>query len=76
MLLSYAANLGRDHIVGTWPFFALADLEVDFLIFIQSGVAASLDFRVVDEQISAAIIRSNETKSLACIEPFYFTCTH
>jgi hypothetical protein len=30
----------------------------------------------VDEQISAAIIRSNETKSLARIEPFYFTCTH
>jgi hypothetical protein len=76
MLLSCAANLGRRYIVGTWAFFALADFEIYLLIFIQSGIAARLDFRVMDEQIGAAVIRSDETKSLTCIEPFYFTCTH
>jgi hypothetical protein len=30
----------------------------------------------VDEQVIAAVIRSNKTISLVCIEPFYCTCTH
>jgi hypothetical protein len=30
----------------------------------------------MDKQIFAAIVRSNETKSLTCIEPLHFTCTH
>jgi hypothetical protein len=74
--LSCTANLGRSYIVGTRAFFALTDFEVYLLVFIQGGIAACFNFRVMDEQISAAVIGSNETKTLTCIEPLYFTCTH
>jgi hypothetical protein len=76
MSSSHVVNLGRSYIIGAWAFFALADLKIDLLIFIKRGIAAGLDFRVMDKQIFAAIVRSNKTKSLTCIEPFHFTCTH
>lgn len=31
---------------------------------------------MMDEQIVAAVIRADETKTFTVIEPFYFTCTH
>jgi hypothetical protein len=30
----------------------------------------------MDKQIRTAVIRRNKTISLACVEPFYCTCTH
>ena len=55
---------------------ALADREVDLLTFVERRVALGPDFGVVDEQIVAAIIRSDESVSLVCVEPFYRACTH
>ena len=68
--------LDRGYIICAGAFFALSDVEVNLLAFIQSGIPAHLDFRMVDEQIIAAVIRGNKAKSLDCIEPFYCTCTH
>jgi hypothetical protein len=31
---------------------------------------------MMDEQIIAAVIRANKTKTFTVIEPLYFTCTH
>jgi hypothetical protein len=68
--------LGRGYIICTRAFFALADLEVDLLVFIKSCIAACLDFRMMDEQICAAVIRTNKPKSFVRIEPLYCTFTH
>ncbi len=70
------AWLGGNHVVGTRPFLALSDFKRDFLAFIEAGIALRLDFRMVDEQIVRSVLRSDETKSLACIEPLHCTCTH
>jgi hypothetical protein len=64
------------YIVGTWAFFALSDLKANLLVFIEGGIASRLDFRVMDKQVIAAAIRSDKTKSLTRVEPFYCTCTH
>ncbi len=69
-------GLGRDHIIGTRAFFAFSDFECDFLVFIERGIAARLNFRMMDEQIGRTVIGSDETKTFACIEPFDCTCTH
>jgi len=79
--LSILANLvdwldDWGYVVCTWAFFALSSLKIDLLVFIECCVAGGLNFRVVDEQVIAAVIRTNKTISLVCIEPFYCTCTH
>ena len=71
-----ARVLRGDNVVGTWAFFALADFEADALVFIQRGVAVHLDLRMMHEQILAAVIGSDKTKTFACIEPLDCTCTH
>ncbi len=67
---------GRGHVSGTWAFLAFTDLELDFLLFFESGITSGFNLGVVDKQIVAPVIRCNKTISLACIEPFYCTCTH
>ena len=68
--------LTRNYVCRTWAFFALADLEFNLLAFIERCVAGGFYFRIMDENIIAAVIRSNKTISLTSIEPFYCTCTH
>jgi len=65
-----------DYVGGTGAFFALSDLEVHFLTFLQRGVTARLYLRVVDEQIIAAIIGTDKSETLFFVKPFYCTCTH
>jgi hypothetical protein len=74
LALSY--TLGWGYIGCTRAFFALADLKLNLLVFVKRGIAARLDFRMMDEQIFAAAIRSDKTKSFTRIEPFYCTCAH
>jgi len=48
-----------------------------FLGITQGCVAtASLDFRMMNKQILATVIWSNETKTLVCVESLYCTCNH
>ena len=67
----YGCNVCR-----TGSFFALADLVLDCLSFVQTRVAACLDFRVVNEQVRAAVVGDDKSETLWIIEPFYFSCTH
>jgi hypothetical protein len=69
-------GLAGDYVRRTWAFSALADLEFNFLAFIKIGVSAALDFRVMNEQIVAAIIWADKSKTFAAVKPFYCTCTH
>ena len=46
------------------PLLALPDGKLDLLAFIERGITLGFDLRVVDEQILAAAIRSDETESL------------
>ena len=57
-------------------FWTLCYFELYFLTFFQSLEAIHLDRGEVGEQILTAIIRSDKTKALGVIEPFYGTCCH
>jgi len=70
------ALVGRCYVCGTWAFFALADLELDLLAFVESGVTCGFYLRMMDEQIFTAAVRRDKSKTLTCVKPFYFTCTH
>ncbi len=57
-------------------FLALADIVCHLASFIKCGIAVGLDFREMDEQVLATVIRRDESISLCVIEPFYRTSTH
>jgi hypothetical protein len=61
---SFVACLAGDYIGRTRAFFALSDLELDLLTFVERCIAGCLNFRVVDEQIFAAIVGINEAIAL------------
>jgi len=67
---------GGDDVGRTRALLALADRKLDFLPFVECGVALHPDFGMVNEQIVAAIVRSNESVTLVCVEPFDRACTH
>ena len=69
-------ELAGDDVGRTRAFFALSDLELHLLAFIKSGVTFSLDFRVMNEQILAAIVWSDKSEAFFPVKPFYCTCTH
>jgi len=69
-------ELTRDDIGRTWAFFALSDLKFYLLTLLKSGVAISLDFRVMNKQIFTAAIRCDKSKAFLPVKPFYYTCTH
>src|SRR6476661_6655020 len=57
-------------------FRALRDFELDFLTFFQGLETGHIDCGEVCEQILAAVIRSDEAKTLGIIEPFNSTSCH
>jgi hypothetical protein len=75
-ILVKRSNLLRDDVCGAGAFFALAYVELDRLALLQLGVSAHLDFRMMNEEILAAIIGNDKPKTLFTIEPLYFTSTH
>jgi hypothetical protein len=60
----------------TWAFFALSYFELNCLAFLKRSVALGYDLRMVHEEVLAAFIGANKTKTFAVIEPLNFTCTH
>lgn len=72
----FSFKLAGDDVRRTRAFFALSDLELHLLALIKRGVAAHLDFRMMNEQILAGIIGGDKSKTFASVEPFYCTCTH
>ena len=69
-------ELARDYVGRTRAFFPLSNLELNLLTFLKSRVAGRLDFRVMNEQVITAAVRTDKSKALLPIEPFYYTCTH
>ena len=55
-------------------FSPLSRFIFDFLSVLKGPEAAHLDVRVMDEQIIAATIGSDESETLIFVEPFYYTC--
>ena len=59
-----------NNILGTWTFLAFAHLKFYFLTFIERCMATvTLDFRMMNEKIFSPILRCNEAKTFAIIEP-------
>lgn len=54
----------------------LLDTELNSLVFLQRPVAVSLDFRVVDEHICCAAVRSDKTEAFFAVKPFHSSLCH
>jgi hypothetical protein len=76
LVQALVSTLYGSHTGCTRALLALSNLELDLLTFIERGVTLGFDLRVVDEQVLAAVIRSDETESLGRIEPLYRTSAH
>jgi hypothetical protein len=57
-------------------FGALLDLELHALVFLECAIAASLDLRVVDEEVLRAVVRGDEAEALVTVEPFHSSLCH
>ena len=69
-------GLAGGYVGRTRAFSALSDLKVNLLAFVKIGVTGAIDFRVMNEQIIAAIIGAYKSKAFCPVKPFYCTCTH
>src|SRR3954470_21967323 len=54
----------------------LRDVELDLLAFLELAVAAALDGRVVNEDVSAAAVLLDEAEALFAVEPLHGACCH
>jgi len=67
----------RHDLVCTRSLLTLSDFEFYFLAITERCKAAwALYFRMMNEQILAAIVWCDETVTFVCIEPLHCTCTH
>src|SRR4029078_12831696 len=55
---------------------ALGDLELDLLVLVQGLVALGLTRRVVNEDVVAAAVLSDEAEALFCVEPLNGALSH
>src|SRR6202012_288046 len=55
---------------------AVADLELDLLVFFKGAEAASLDLRVVDKHIRGTVLGGNEPEPLLRVEPLHSSLWH
>jgi len=69
-------RLASLNIGGLLTLGALHHFEGNLLTFLQGLEAAYVDRGEMREQILAAIIGSNETKTLCIVEPLYCTACH
>ena len=71
-----AAGLKCTNLLSLWSLGTLADLEFNQLVFLKVAEASTLNFRVVNEEISGAIVWSDETVALFAVEPFHSSLCH
>ena len=69
-------QLDRGHSDGLGTFLPLLDVELDTLVFLKRAEAAALDLGIVDENVLATIVRSDEPKALFAVEPFHSSLCH
>jgi len=70
------ASLWGLYVRGLLAFWALRNLKLDLLAFLERLESAHLDRGEVRKQIFTAVIRGNEAVPLCIIEPLYRTCWH
>ena len=58
---------------GTRSFLAFTNFELHGISFLQE---VSIRFRMMNEQIVAALILYNESVALLVVEPLYLSCSH
>src|SRR6478735_4346801 len=63
-------------LLGLGALRALRDVEVDLLAVLELAVAAALDGRVVNEDVSAAAVLLDEAEALFAVEPLNGACCH
>src|SRR4051812_9472434 len=68
---SQRADVLRLRALGT-----LGDLELDLLVLVQGLVALGLNRRVVNEDVVAAAVLSDEAEALFCVEPLNSALSH
>ena len=61
-----------NHVTGLRPFWALDNLKLNRIPFVQSFVALAYDCRIMNEHIWT-VIAPDETEALCVIEPFDLT---
>ena len=70
------SRLGGLDVGGLFALWSLSHFKADFLAFLKRLEAVHVDRRKVCEQIFAAVIGSNKTKTLCVVEPFNYACCH
>ena len=61
---------------GLGPLGALADLELDLLVFFQGAEAGTLDLRVVDKNVSRAVLGGDKAEALLRVELLHSSLWH
>lgn len=69
-------SLERTNLLSLWALSTFANLELNWLVLLESTEAVALDLGVVNEQISGAVVRSDETKALFAVEPLNSALCH
>src|SRR5690242_8838573 len=55
---------------------AVADFELDLLVFLEGAEARTLDLRVVDKHVCGTVFGSNEPEALLRVEPLHSSLWH
>src|ERR1700730_6396127 len=71
LLVSDGADSG-----GLGALRAVADFELDLLVFFEGAEARTLDLRVVDKNICGTVFGSNEPEALLRVEPLHSSLWH
>ena len=69
--------LDSNNLICARTFLALANFKFDRLAIIECRVSATrLNFRMMNEQVFAAVLRGNKSKTFVGVEPLYCTFGH
>src|SRR5207248_10939542 len=85
-----AVRLGHRRLPAPWPargleradvlrlraLLALGGVELDALVVFEALVAVAADRREVDEDVLAAVVRSDEAEALLAVEPLHCALCH
>jgi hypothetical protein len=67
---NFVLRCHSDYVTGLWTFLPFDDLELHVIAFLQALVTIRADCAVVHENVSIAIVTTDEAESFRVIEPF------
>jgi hypothetical protein len=74
--LFYQRQLAFNDFDGLGAFFGLGNFEFDFLILCKRAETIALYLLVVNKEVFATVVRSDETVTFLVVKPLYFTFWH